>query len=213
MKIDVLVVEDFPLIRDAFVSALEADPDITVVARTGSGEEAVGLALKHRPDVILLDLHLDDLPGLVALGRIRAQLPDARVVILTACQKGDVFLGAMAAGAAGYLGKRIDACELRNAVITVHGGGSVIAPELATKLLRSYAHGRGERGAEPAALLADREQEVLRLVAMGRTDREIGAQLYISPRTVQNHLTTIRTKTGLRRRSELARWAADHVLA
>ena len=115
-------------------------------------------------------------------------------------------------GAAGYLTKRISGRELRHAVITVHGGGSVITPALARHLLREYSHvSRGEP-MTIRPLLAAREQEVLRLLAQGHTDREIGGKLYISPRTVQNHLTRIREKTGLRRRTELTRWAMDHAL-
>jgi DNA-binding NarL/FixJ family response regulator len=132
--------------------------------------------------------------------------------MLTATEKPDVFLEAIAAGAAGFLNKRVSTAELVQSVITVHGGGSVIAPELAGLLLREYSNAhRGCAGdGTSAALLAEREHAVLRLVALGHTDREIGQQLYISPRTVQNHLTRIRRKTGLHRRSELARWAADH---
>ena len=117
-----------------------------------------------------------------------------------------------AAGASGYLTKRVSGRELRHAVITVHGGGSVITPTLARHLLREYSHvSRGEpMSIRP--LLAQREQEVLRLLAQGCTDREIGGKLYISPRTVQNHLTRIREKTGMRRRSELARWAVEHAM-
>jgi DNA-binding NarL/FixJ family response regulator len=96
--------------------------------------------------------------------------------------------------------------------VTVHGGGSVISPHLTGHLLKSYSHAaRGEfSGIRP--LLGDREHEVLRLVARGHTDKEIAQTLYISPRTVQNHLTRVREKTGLRRRPELTRWAMEHAL-
>jgi DNA-binding NarL/FixJ family response regulator len=130
--------------------------------------------------------------------------------MLTATEKADVFLEAIAAGAAGFLNKRIGASELVQAVITVHGGGSVISPQLQGLLLDDYSRTRRGAPGSLRPLLAEREQEVLRLVAMGHTDKEIGGRLYISPRTVQNHLTRIRHKTGLTRRSELARWAADH---
>jgi DNA-binding NarL/FixJ family response regulator len=128
-------------------------------------------------------------------------------------EKVQPLLDAVAAGTAGYLTKRVTAEELRQAVITVHGGGSVIAPMLAANLLKEYS--RASRGelSEVRPLLADREQEVLRLVADGHTDKEISERLYISPRTVQNHLTHIRRKTGLRRRPELTRWALEHALA
>jgi two-component system NarL family response regulator len=210
MRIDVLVADDFPLIRRALVDALGRDPDIRVVGTASNGAEAVAIASEHLPDIALLDVHMPEMSGLVALERIRECSPGTRVVMLTATEKADVFLEAIAAGAAGFLNKRIGASELVQAVITVHGGGSVISPQLQGLLLDDYSRTRRGAPGSLRPLLAEREQEVLRLVAMGHTDKEIGGRLYISPRTVQNHLTRIRHKTGLTRRSELARWAADH---
>jgi DNA-binding NarL/FixJ family response regulator len=210
MKINVLIADDFPLIRAALADAIARDPDISVIGAASTGTEAVQLALEHRPDVVLLDVHMPDMSGLVALEKIMEHAPDMRVLVLTATEKVDVFLEAIATGAAGYLNKRVGQRELVQAIITVHGGGSVISPELAGCLLHEYSASRRGRPGSARPLLADREQEVLRLVALGHTDKEIGGQLYISPRTVQNHLTRIRHKTGLQRRSELARWAADH---
>jgi DNA-binding NarL/FixJ family response regulator len=210
MKINVLIADDFPLIRNALVDAIGRDPDITVIGAATNGSEAVDLTMQHRPDVVLLDVHMPDMSGLVALERIVEQAPETRVIMLTATEKADVFLEAIANGAAGYLNKRVGTTELVRAVITVHGGGSVISPDLAGCLLHEYSATRRGKPGAVRPLLADREQEVLRLVALGHTDKEIGRTLYISPRTVQNHLTRIRHKTGLQRRSELARWAADH---
>lgn len=210
MNISVLIADDFPLIRNALVDAIGRDPDINVVAVAANGAEAVDLAVQHKPDVVLMDVHMPEMSGLVALERIREQAPESRVLMLTATEKADVFLEAISSGAAGYLNKRVGTRELVQAVITVHGGGSVISPELAGLLINEYSHTRKGTPGALRPLLADREQEVLRLVALGHTDKEIGNSLYISPRTVQNHLTRIRHKTGLHRRSELARWAADH---
>jgi DNA-binding NarL/FixJ family response regulator len=150
------------------------------------------------------------LGGAVVLERLRGELPEIRALVMTANEGPESLLDAIAAGAAGYLSKRTTGDELRQAVITTYGGGSVITPELAGHLLREFSgNARGE-GSSVRPLLAARELEILRLVADGLTDNEIGKQLYISPRTVQNHLTRIREKTGLRRRSELARWAVEH---
>lgn len=210
MKINVLIADDFPLIRNALVDAINRDPAIAVVGTATNGSEAVELARELNPDVVILDVHMPEMSGLVALERILQEAPHRRVLMLTATEKSDVFLEAIATGAAGYLNKRASSSELVQAVITVHGGGSVIAPDLADTLLNEFSRSRRGRTGALQPLLAEREQEVLRLVALGRTDKEIGRQLYISPRTVQNHLTRIRHKTGLHRRSELARWAADH---
>src|SRR3954447_416947 len=212
MNIRVLVVDDFPLVREGLTASLEVDPDIQVVAEADDGEEGLRLARELQPDVILTDMRMPGLGGPVLLARLRDEVPNARVLVVSASEKAETLLEAVSAGAAGYLTKRVNGRELRHAVITVHGGGSVITPALAKHLLREYSHvSRGEpMSVRP--LLATREQEVLRLLAQGHTDREIGGKLFISPRTVQNHLTRIREKTGMRRRSELARWAVEHAM-
>jgi DNA-binding NarL/FixJ family response regulator len=212
MQIRVLVVDDFPLVREGLTASLEVDPGIEVVGEASDGDEGLQMAREMRPDVILTDMRMPGLGGPVLLTRIREELPDTRVLVVTASEKAETLLEAVSAGAAGYLTKRVSGRELRHAVITVHGGGSVITPTLARHLLREYSHvSRGEP-LSVRPLLAQREQEVLRLLAAGHTDREIGCKLYISPRTVQNHLTRIREKTGMRRRSELARWAVEHAM-
>ena len=212
MKIRVLVVDDFPLVREGFIASLEVDPGIEVVGQAADGDEGLRLTRELRPDVVLADRRMPGLGGPVFLSKLREALPETRVLVVSASEKAESLLEAISAGAAGYLTKRVSGRELRHAVITVHGGGSVITPTLARHLLREYSHvSRGEP-LTVRPLLAQREQEVLRLLAAGHTDREIGGKLYISPRTVQNHLTRIREKTGKRRRSELARWAVEHAL-
>jgi DNA-binding NarL/FixJ family response regulator len=212
MKIRVLVVDDFPLVREGFIASLEVDPGIEVVGQAADGDEGLRLTRELRPDVVLADMRMPGLGGPVLLAKLREELPETRVLVVSASEKAESLLEAISAGAAGYLTKRVSGRELRHAVITVHGGGSVITPTLARHLLREYSHvSRGEP-LSVRPLLAQREQEVLRLLAAGHTDREIGGKLYISPRTVQNHLTRIREKTGKRRRSELARWAVEHAI-
>jgi DNA-binding NarL/FixJ family response regulator len=213
MKIRVLVAEDHPLVREGVIRALERDPGMAIVGEAGNGITALELARELKPDVMVLDLRMPGLGGAVVLERLRAELPEIRALVMTANESPESLLDAIAAGAAGYLSKRTTGEELRQAVITTHGGGSVITPELAGHLLREFSgNARGE-GSSVRPLLAARELEILRLVADGLTDNEIGKQLYISPRTVQNHLTRIREKTGLRRRAELARWAVEHAIA
>jgi DNA-binding NarL/FixJ family response regulator len=212
MNISVLLIDDFPLLREGFASALELDAGLTIVGQAEDGEEGLRLAHTHRPDVVILDLHMPGMGGMSVLERMRTELPDAKVLVVTASEKAQPLLDAVSAGAAGYLTKRCTREELRQAVITIHGGGSVIAPDLAGHLLTEYS--RAARGEESRVrpLIGGREHEVLRLVATGLTDKEIASKLYISPRTVQNHLTRVREKTGLRRRAELTRWAMEHAL-
>jgi DNA-binding NarL/FixJ family response regulator len=212
VNIRVVLVEDFPMLRDGVAGALERDPGISVVGVAGDGRQGLMLAHDLRPDVMLVDLHMPDFGGIMLLERLRGELPDIRCIVLTASEKGDTLLAAVAAGARGYLTKRTAAEELRQAVLTVHGGGSVIAPSLAGHLLQAYSRAStgGEQELRPKLTVT--EQEVLRLLTQGHTDRQIAEQLYISPRTVQNHLARVRQKTNLTRRSALARWAVMHAV-
>jgi len=211
MKIRVVVADDFPLVREGVARALNHDPALEVVGQATTGLEAIALAEELRPDVMILDLRMPDLGGLAVLDKLRNTQPQIRVIVMTASEQASTLLDAIAAGAAGYLSKRTTGEELRQAVITAHGGGSVITPALASHLLKEFSSSaRGEQSyVRP---LQGRELDVLRLVVQGKTDNEIGKELFISPRTVQNHLTRIREKTGLRRRSELTRWAVEHAI-
>lgn len=211
MKIRVVVADDFPLVREGVVRALNSDPAIEVIAQAENGRDALKLAEELEPDVMILDLRMPDLGGLAVLDKLRTSRPQIRIIVMTASEQASTLLDAIAAGAAGYLSKRSTGEELRQAVITAHGGGSVITPSLASHLLKEFSSSaRGEQS--PVRPLQGRELDVLRLVVQGKTDNEIGKELFISPRTVQNHLTRIREKTGLRRRSELTRWAVEHAI-
>ncbi len=210
MRIRVVVVDDFPLMQSGIATVLERDPGIEVVGRGDDGEEALKLSGELQPDVLVLDLNLPGLSGLAVIPRIRTEQPQVRVLVLTATERAESLLDAVAAGASGYLSKRASPEELRQAVITVYGGGSVITPSLAGHLLREYSHASPRSENSLQALLTGREQEVLRLIAQGHSDKEIASALKLSPRTVQNHLAHIRDKTGVRRRSALARCATQH---
>jgi DNA-binding NarL/FixJ family response regulator len=214
MKIRVIAADDFPLVREGIVRALNRDPAIEVVGEANNGHEALELVAALQPDVLILDLIMPGLDGLGVLDALSTSHPEVRVLLMTASEQAGPLLGAFEAGAAGYLSKRATGEELRQAVITAHGGGSVITPALADKMLRELPNSSGvDAQRRVRALLGPRELEVLRGVAQGKTDIEIGQELFISPRTVQNHLTRIREKTGLRRRSELTRWAVEHAIS
>ena len=212
MKIRVLVAEDHPLVREGVIRALERDPGIEVIGEADNGITAMELARQLKPDVMVLDLRMPGLGGPVVLERLRAELPQIHALVMTANESPEGLLDAVAAGAAGYLSKRTTGEELRQAVITTYGGGSVITPELAGHLLREFSGNAHGEASAARPLLVARELDVLRGVADGLTDNEIGQRLFISPRTVQNHLTRMREKTGVRRRSELARWAVEHAI-
>jgi DNA-binding NarL/FixJ family response regulator len=209
MKIRAIVVDQFPLMCAAVAAALGEDPGFAVVATAGDGASALELATRLAPDVLVLDLNLPALASIAVLERIRAELPAVRTLVLSATQSAERIREAFAAGAAGCLCKSASAEEIRQAVITVHGGGSVINPEMAAYVLRAYSDGiHGDRWGHSA--LSERELRIIRLVAQGHTDSEIADALFLCRRTIQNHLASIRDKTGLRRRVELARWASEH---
>src|SRR3954464_5217900 len=184
MKISILLVDDFPLICEGFAAALGSDPGLNVVGQAETGEEGLRLARDLRPDVVILDLNMPGMGGMSVLERLRVEVPETKVLIMTASETAQPLLDAVAAGAAGYLTKRATREELRQAIITVKGGGSIISPMLAGHLLKEYS--RASRGEDAVArpLIGEREHQVLRLVAGGCTDKEIAAKLYISPRTV-----------------------------
>jgi DNA-binding NarL/FixJ family response regulator len=212
MSIRVVVADDFPLMRAAVVTALAGDPGIEVVGEACDGLEAIEMVRDKQPDVLLLDLSMPRMSGLDALTRLRDEWPELRVLIMTASEKQENLVEAVGAGAAGYITKRSTDAQLRDAVATVHSGGAAVSPSLTTGLLRALA-GNGPRPTShgrSGAILSERERQVLRLVADGMTDDEISRELTISPRTVQAHLARVRDKTGVRRRSELARWAAEN---
>ena len=214
LKIRVIAADDFPLVREGIVRALNRDPAIEVVGEANNGHEALDLVEALNPDVLILDLIMPGLDGLGVLDALHRTHPEVRVLLMTASEQAAPLLGAFEAGAAGYLSKRASGEDLRQAVITAHGGGSVITPALAEHLVTELPESSGLYAQKKVrALLGPRELAVLRAVAQGKTDVEIGKELYISPRTVQNHLTRIREKTGLRRRSELTRWAVEHAVS
>jgi DNA-binding NarL/FixJ family response regulator len=209
----VLVVDDFPLVRAALAAAIDRHPGIELVGTAADGDEALELARRLRPDVIVLDLLMPGMNGLIALTHLSAELPDIRVLLLTAHEEPGVMIDAISAGAAGFLTKRASGEELADAVAAIHRGEPVISPSLAGHLIRGLRGKGAERPGGPTSTMTRDELALLRLVADGRTDREISETLYISPRTVQSQLTKIRTKTGIQRRIELTRWAAERLVA
>jgi DNA-binding NarL/FixJ family response regulator len=210
--IRVLVADDFPMVRDALSAGLDRHPHIEVAGTAADGLEAVEQAHALQPDVIVMDLRMPGMSGLMALTRLTTELPQIRVLLLTACEEPDAVVDAVSAGAAGFVTKRIGSAELADAVCSVHRGEPVVDPALTAHLIRGLRRDQDGHNGLSAGRLTGSELNVLRLVADGATDKQISKSLYISPRTVQSHLAQIRTKVGLRRRVELTRWAADHLV-
>src|SRR2546423_9680216 len=184
-----LLIDDFPLIREGFGTALEADPGLTIVGQADNGEDGLRLARELQPDVVILDLRMPEMGGMTVLERLRTDAPEAKVLVVTATEKAQPLLDAVAAGAGGYLTKRCTREELRQAVITVYGGGSIISPMLAGHLLKEYSRASRGEASHVRPLLGEREHEILRLLPGGGPHKEIAPRPVISPRTGANHPT------------------------
>jgi DNA-binding NarL/FixJ family response regulator len=179
--IKIMLVDDHPVVREGLRGMLETEPDLTVVGEAGCGAEAVAVARAADPDVILMDLRMPGTDGVWATGRILAGSARRKVVVLTTYETDADILRAVEAGAAGYLLKDASRAELAGAVRAAARGETVLAPSVATRLVRQVRNPAG-----PA--LSAREIEVLSLVAKGMTNAEIGAALHIAEATVKTHL-------------------------
>jgi DNA-binding NarL/FixJ family response regulator len=182
--INVLSVDDHPLVREGIAAILEAEPDMRLVGEATNGREALQSFRQHRPDVTLMDLAMPDLDGIAAIARIRSEFPAARIIVLTSYSGDARMLGALKAGASGYLLKHTLRRELLDAIRSVNAGVRRIPPEIATEMAE-YA------GAEA---LTARELDVLRQVAAGRSNKAVATELQISESTVKAHLKTILAK-------------------
>jgi DNA-binding NarL/FixJ family response regulator len=207
--IRILVADDHPVVRDGLVAILGTQPDFEVVGEAGNGSEAVDRAVALQPDVILLDLEMPELDGVEVLRRLRESSPDVRAIVFTAFDTDERILGAVQAGAQGYLLKGAPRRELFDAVRVVYAGGSRLQPVVASKLLRQVSH---KSQAMEAETLPPRELVVLHLLAQGLQNKEIAAELVISERTVKFHVSSIMGKLGAGNRTEAVSMAAQQGL-
>ena len=210
--IRVLLIDDSTIIRLGLRSALEDCADLEIVAEAGTAAAGVLAAAKHRPDVVLLDLHLPDQSGLQACREIRKARPQTHVLILTSSNYEGNLQEAMSAGAHGYLLKDVDGAALAAALRTVAGGKSVLDPSMAAQALNLVKHHHEPSAARKLELLSPQERKVVAFLADGLTNKEIGARLGLTEKTVKNYLATVFTKLNITRRSQAAALfaKADH---
>jgi DNA-binding NarL/FixJ family response regulator len=192
--IRILVADDHPVVRDGLVAMLGTQTDFQVVGQATTGPEVIQQVAALRPDVVLLDLEMPKMDGVEVLQRLRQQNLDARVVVFTAFDTDDRIVGAVQAGAQGYLLKGSPREEIFQAVRVVHTGGSLLQPVVATKLLRQVS-----QEFEP---LTPRELQVLHLLAQGLPNKEIAVELVITERTVKFYVSSILSKLGAGNRTE-----------
>ena len=202
MSINVLLTDDHQVVRQGIRMVLDLDPELEVVGEASNGEEALRLAQRLKPDVVLMDLVMPVMDGVEATSEIRRELPDTEVVALTSVLEDASVAGAVKAGAIGYLLKNTGGDELRRAIKAAAAGQVQLAPEAAARLLREV------QTPETPEALTEREMDVLRLVARGQANKQIARSLYIGEKTVKTHVRNILIKLNVTSRTQAALYAA-----
>jgi len=211
--VTVLVADDQSAVREGLVLLLGTLPGIVVAGQAADGETAVELVAALHPQVALMDLNMPGCDGVEATRRITAGHPDTRVVVLTTYADDESIIGALQAGALGYLTKDATRAEIGRAVVAAAAGQAVLDPGVQKRLLTAAARAAQAATAAPEADGADltpREAEVLRLIAAGQTNREIARGLFVTEATVKTHVNRIFAKTGARDRVQAMRYAYTH---
>lgn len=207
-RVRLLLADDHPIVREGLHAILNTQPDFEVVGEAADGRHLVTQAVALRPNVVLTDLEMPDMDGVEAIRQIRKALPNTRVIVLTAFNTDDRIVNSIQAGAQGYLLKGAPRAEIFNAIRVVNSGGSLLHPLIASRLIQ------GVRA--PAKLVAEvlteREMEVLRLLAQGKSNKEIAAALTVTERTAKFHVAAILGKLGATNRTEAVTLAVQRGL-
>jgi two-component system, NarL family, response regulator LiaR len=208
--IRVLIVDDHGMVREGLRAYLELESDIQVVGEARDGQEGVHRAQELQPDVVLMDLVMPKMDGVDATSRIKQQRPQTHVIILTSFLDDERVVPAIKAGATSYLLKDVAAGDLARAIRGAWAGQAQLHPEVARRLMQQVTAPRKQ---EAGAQLTERERAVLRLLAEGRSNKEIARSLVVSERTVKGHVSNILGKLGLQDRTQAALYAVRHGLA
>lgn len=215
--IRVLLVDDQKLFRENLGLVLELrNPNIKVVAQAANGEEGWRLAVKHRPDIVLMDVRMPVMDGVESARRVRAQCPECRIIMLTTFSDDEYVFEALKLGAAGYLLKDIPSSEVETAILSVYHGGVLMAPDVMAKMVKKLTsvqntdEALARRNARVRELLTGREYEVLELIASGFDNKEIAEKLCLTEGTVRNHASNVYAKLNLRDRAQAMKYALEH---
>ena len=209
-QLRLLIVDDHEVVRQGLVALLDRRDGFQVVAEAGTVAEAIEQARTVQPDVVVMDVRLPDGSGIEACREIRAELPRTRVVMLTSYPDEEAVLSAIVAGAAGYLLKQIRARDLVAALEAVGRGESLLDPAVTEKVLERVRRIATGGGMDELSQLTSQEQKILSLVAEGKTNKEIAAEIYLSDKTVKNYVSSILSKLNLERRAQAAAYVAKH---
>jgi DNA-binding NarL/FixJ family response regulator len=201
MAIRILIADDHSIVRQGLRMFLGLDPDLEVIGEARDGAEALRLAHELKPDIVLMDLLMPVMDGIAAIGAIRRELPDTEVIALTSVLEDSSVVGAVRAGAIGYLLKDTEADELRRAIKAAAAGQVQLSPKAAARLMREV------RAPDSPEALTAREVDVLRLLAQGRSNKEIARGLTIGEKTVKTHVSNILAKLGVPSRTQAALYA------
>jgi two-component system, NarL family, response regulator LiaR len=211
--IRVLIADDHAVVRQGLRTFLDLQEDLEVVGEASDGGEAVEVAEREAPDVVLMDLVMPGMDGIAAIRALRERVPGARAIALTSFGDDERVFPAVRAGAAGDLLKDVEPGELVRAIRVVHAGQSVVHPAVASRLLEELAADGAATGRAPGEVLTAREREVLRLIARGRSNKVIARELGVSEKTVKTHVSHILGKLGVTARTQAALFAVRHGLA
>jgi two-component system response regulator DevR len=203
-----LIVDDHEVVRQGLVALLGRRPEFHVLAEAGTVAEAVAAARKFRPNLVVMDVRLPDGSGIEACREIRAAMPETRVVMLTSYPDEDAVLSAIIAGASGYLLKQVRARDLVAALATVGRGESLLDPAVTGRVLERVRRIATSDQPDELAQLTPQEQKILLLVAEGKTNKEIAADVFLSDKTVKNYVSSILAKLNLERRAQAAAYMA-----
>lgn len=211
-KIRVFLADDHMVVREGLKSLVNAQADMHVVGEAAGGGEASRAACELAPDVVVMDVSMPDMGGAEATERLRRECPQVKVLALTVYEDKSYLRRMLDAGASGYVLKRAVTDELVRAIRTVAAGGSYVDPTLAVSLVSSYFNQSTAEGRAPAAELSERESQVLRLIAWGYSNKEIGWKLSISAKTVDTYKLRLMEKLSLRSRTDIVRYALQQGL-
>lgn len=206
----VMLVDDHEIVRRGIRAVLETHDDVQIVGEAASASQAVDVALRIRPDLIIMDIRLADGSGIEATREIRTHRQDIQVLMLTSFADDEALFASIMAGAAGYVLKQVKGDDLVEAIRAVAAGQSLLDPAVTRGVLDRLRKGRHLDQDEKLARLTHQEERVLKLVTDGKTNRQIGAQLHLTERTVKNYLSSVYAKLDVARRAEAAAYLARH---